>query len=122
MVSQTALFNYESSTFQIPYSLINNQLWFKATDVATTLGYANTQQAIRVNVDDDDRTKLGELEPQLSDSCLDPYQKQYVYINESGLYSLVLRSDKPEAKAFNKWIFTHLFSRIHSYNLVHLLF
>ena len=56
MVSQTALFNYESSTFQTPYSLINSQLWCKAKYVATTLGYANTQQAIRVNVDDDDRT------------------------------------------------------------------
>ena len=55
MVSQTALFNHESSSFQIPYSLMNNQLWFKAKDVATALGYANTQQAIRVNVDDDDR-------------------------------------------------------------------
>ena len=39
MKYELALFNYEATTFRIPYSLVNHQLWLKGKDIATTLGY-----------------------------------------------------------------------------------
>ena len=77
------------------------------------------QKAIAKNVDDDDRLTLSDLlalvnEGVLPDSTpksrgdseypLDSNSKNSVFINESGLYSLILRSDKPEAKTFKKWV------------------
>ena len=47
MDSQEALFKYETSTFQTPYVLVDNQPWFKGNDIANTLGYVNTNQAIQ---------------------------------------------------------------------------
>ena len=61
------------------------------------LGYANTKQTIRVNVDDDDRNKIEELTKHLPGRCLPGNAKKTVFINESGLCSLIMRSEKPEA-------------------------
>ena len=76
--------------------------WFNAKDIATILGYVNTRKAIRDNVDIEDknsREKLGELgEPPNNSS------HNSVWINESGLYSLILRSRKDEAKRFKRWV------------------
>ena len=77
------------------------------------MGYANTKQEIRVNVDDDDKKKMEELGGG-SDYPLDANAQNSVFINESGVYFLVLRSEKPEAtKTFNKWVpseVLHLFT------------
>jgi prophage antirepressor-like protein len=63
------------------------------------LGYANTKQEIRVNVYDDDKKKMEEL-GKLSDSSLDANAQNSIFIHESGVYFLILRSEKPEAKTF----------------------
>lgn len=75
-----------------------NEPWFVGKDVAELLGYANTPKAIRDHVDDED--KLTERIV-LSGQC-----REAVLINESGLYSLILSSKLPTAKAFKRWI-TH---------------
>jgi prophage antirepressor-like protein len=54
-------------------------------------------------VDDDDKKKMEEL-GRLSDSSRDANAKNSIFIDESGLYSLILRSEKPEAKTFKKWL------------------
>lgn len=79
-----------------------NEPWFSGKDVATILGYTNTTQAIRTNVDEEDRSIL-EHQGGLPHS---PHNNQghSVLINESGLYSLILRSNKPEAKNFKRWV------------------
>lgn len=81
----------------------NNNIYFRGKDIANALGYENTAQAIIINVDDDDKQKLEELWG-MSDRCLTFNEKNTLYINESGLYSLILKSNKPEAKQFKKWI------------------
>ena len=67
------------------------------------MGYANTKQEIRVNVDDDDKKKMEELGGG-SDYPLDANAQNSVFINESGVHSLILRCEKPEAKTFKKWV------------------
>lgn len=73
-----------------------NEPWFVGKDVAELLGYANTPKAIRDHVDDED--KLTERIV-LSGQC-----REAVLINESGLYSLILSSKLPTAKAFKRWV------------------
>ena len=67
--------------------------WFVATDVVIALGLTNTTVALKF-VDEDDRAK----------QCIGPSGVLTNLVTESGLYSLILKSRKPEAKAFKKWV------------------
>ena len=69
--------------------------WFVATDVCAVLGLGNVSMALE-RLDDDEKGVS-------SIDTLGGAQKMAV-INESGLYSLVLGSRKPEAKPFKKWV------------------
>jgi len=75
--------------------------WFVAKDVCETLGYLNTSKAISDHVEEDDRYNES-LER----------GGTMVFINESGLYSLILRSKKPEAKTFKKWVTSEVLPQI----------
>jgi prophage antirepressor-like protein len=66
--------------------------WFSAKDVCSILEIANHRDAVS-KLDDDEKVSV----------LLDGSQKQVV-VNESGLYSLIFRSNKMEAKRFKKWI------------------
>lgn len=82
---------------------INSEPYFVGKDIAEVLGYENTQKAIRDHVDDDDK-KMGEQNgtPYIVDNL---GRKQYpIFINESGLYSLIMSSKLPNAKKFKRWV------------------
>lgn len=76
--------------------VVNNEPMFVGSNVATILGYANPQKAIRDHVDDDD--KLTER------IVLSGQNREVVIINESGMYSLILSSKLPTAKKFKRWV------------------
>ncbi len=67
---------------------------FVGKDVAEALGYSNTQKAIRDHVDEED--KLTER------IVLSGQQRTVIFINESGLYSLILSSKLKKAKQFKR--------------------
>ena len=69
---------------------------FVGKDVATALGYSDAQKAIRVHVDDDDKGGAVLSTP--------GGNQKVIFINESGLYSLILSSKLPQAKAFKHWV------------------
>ena len=71
--------------------------WFVAKDVCTALGVANSRDAL-ARLDDDEKG-VG-----LTDTL--GGAQEMTIINEPGLYTLVLSSRKPEARAFKRWI-TH---------------
>lgn len=77
---------------------IDNEPWFVGKDVAERLGYSNTRKAISDHVDSEDKTD--------GVTIRDPIGREQnpMFINESGLYSLVLSSKLPTAKAFKRWI------------------
>ena len=77
---------------------------FVGKDVATALGYKDTSDAIRKHVDGDD--KLGR---QIADSG---QRRTITFINESGLYSLILSSKLPQAKAFKHWVTSEVLPQI----------
>lgn len=72
--------------------------WFVGKDVAAALGYADASSAVSKNVDEEDKTTL------LLEQDGSNYKSKTTVINESGLYSLVLSSKLPTAKAFKHWI------------------
>lgn len=80
----------------IRVTMINGEPWFIGRDVAEVLGYKNKNDALKKHVDDEDKGFA---------SCDTPggTQKQ-VIINESGLYSLIMRSRLPQAKPFKRWV------------------
>lgn len=95
---------FENPAFgQVRTTTINDEPWFVGKDVAMALDYENASKAIRDHVDDDDK-KMGvqNVTPSIVDSL---GREQYpTWINESGLYSLVLGSKLPGAKQFKRWI------------------
>lgn len=78
----------------------DGQPWFVAADVCKALEVGNPSQAF-TRLDDDERfTTL------ISNEGAASGQSQMSFVNEPGLYTLVLGSRKPEAKPFRRWI-TH---------------
>ena len=75
---------------------VNNQIMFVGKDVAMALGYRNAPDAISKHVDDEDK-----LESQIA---ISGQNRKIIIINESGLYSLILSSKLPQAKAFKRWV------------------
>ena len=83
---------------------LDGQPWLVGKDVAEALGYKNPGKAIIAHVDEDD--KRLEMLSQGTDSQngnVSPSSKTAL-INESGLYSLILSSKMPKAKAFKHWV------------------
>lgn len=78
----------------------NGEPWFVAADVCRALELGNPSQAISRLDEDEKRTTL------ISNESAATGISPVAFINEPGLYSLVLGSRKPEAKAFKRWI-TH---------------
>ena len=70
---------------------------FCAKDVCKALGYTKPRNAIAQHVDEDDALKQG-----LTDSL--GRTQQTIFINESGLYSLILSSKLESAKKFKRWV------------------
>ena len=80
--------------------MIENEPWFVGKDVAEALGYSNHRDALSKRVDNEDKTNGVAIRDSIG-------REQYpVFINESGLYSLVLSSKLCSAKRFKRWI-TH---------------
>ena len=75
---------------------LDGQPWLVGKDVAEALEYKNPQRAIRDHVDDEDRGVTKTVTPS--------GEQEMLIINESGLYSLILSSKMPKAKAFKHWV------------------
>ena len=95
---------FEHCSFKIECIRTDGNPWFQGLDVASVLGYTNSRKAIIDHVDDDDKHKLEELMGRNETLRLDSNDKNAIFLNEPGLYSLILRSKKTEAKAFKKWV------------------
>ena len=82
----------------------NDTVWFKAKDVASILGYKDTDDAIRRVVQEDDKTKFSKLKNLPGKKPGKKIHGSSKFINESGVNALVMRSKKPNAKKFQYWI------------------
>lgn len=91
--SAPAIFTFHTSAVRV--IVLDGEPWFVAGDIAETLGYKNTTDMVRM-LDEDEkgmhivRTLGGDQEATI--------------VSESGMYACVLKSRKPEAKPFRKWV------------------
>jgi prophage antirepressor-like protein len=81
---------------------------FAGIDVATALGYTDTDQAIRVHVDKDDKKliQLSDIQDPLNPTPSHMKGSKVMVISEAGLYDLVFGSTLESAKDFKRWV-TH---------------
>ena len=77
---------------------------FVGKDVATALGYVNVLKAIRTHVDGEDKG--------VNELVTPGGTQRIIFINESGLYSLILSSKLPQAKAFKRWVTSEVLPQI----------
>ena len=82
----------------------DGQIGFVGKDVAEVLGYSNTRDALRKHVDDEDKAVA---------FCDTLGGKQSTtFINESGLYALILSSKLPKAREFKHWVTSEVLPQI----------
>ena len=104
---KTAIQIFTSEIFgEIRTCQVNNQIMFVGKDVAQALGYAKPENAIATHVDVDDKTTT------LIQGTGSNYKSKVIIINESGLYSLILSSKLPQAKAFKHWVTSEVLPQI----------
>lgn len=93
-MSNIQIFNYQNN--EVRTVELNGEPWFVLKDVCAVLGISHiTDTAKRMDEDEVGQTEVID--------SIGRSQSTYV-INESGLYNVILRSDKPEAKPFRKWV------------------
>jgi hypothetical protein len=94
----------------VKYFYYNEQVYFKATDIAIILEYENITQAIENNVNIDDKIRVEEFlkfSSNMNPSIymhLESENERTIFINESGFYCIVLASKNPIAYDFKKII------------------
>ena len=81
-------------------TLIDGEPWFAASDVCKALEIKNAPQALSRLEEDERFTTI------ISNDSAASGKSKLSFVNEAGLYSLILSSRKPEAKAFKRWV-TH---------------
>ena len=93
-MNEMKIFNFEDN--EVRTQTINGEPWFVGKDVADILGYSNPAKAIRDHVDDEDKGQ--------NDTFTPGGMQIMTIVNESGLYSLVFKSQLPSAKRFKRWV------------------
>ena len=89
---------------------ISGEPWFVGKDVAEVLGYVKPLNALATHIDEDDSLKQG-----LTDSM--GRIQETILINESGLYSLILSSKLPNARAFKRWVTSEVLPAIRKHGV-----
>ena len=89
---------------------IDGEPWLVGKDVAETLGYSNTRDALSRHVDEDDKNTVVNPDGNKGNPNM-------VVINESGLYALVFRSKLPWAKKFQHWVTSEVLPSIRKHGM-----
>lgn len=97
MNAEIQIFNFNNATLcTLPDE--NGEPWFVAKDVCDILGLENSRKAT-AELDSDEKNTVP-----ISDGT--PGNPNKTIISEPGLYTLIMRSRKPEAHEFKRWV-TH---------------
>ena len=98
------VFHYQDR--QVRTFLRDSEIWFVAKDVCDVLEISNARDAVS-SLDDDEKADV---------AFTDGSQKRhYNIISEPGMYKLIFRSNKPEAKLFSRWVTHDVLPQIRSY-------
>jgi prophage antirepressor-like protein len=111
-MEETKIFKSEEFG-EVRTAVIDGEAWFVGKDVADILGYQNGSRDINAHVDDEDRRIIKSTET----VSLDIPSRGMLLINESGLYSLILSSNMPNAKKFKKWVTSEVLPSIRKHGI-----
>lgn len=92
---ENSMVSFKKDGYELRTTTIDGEPWFVAKDVAEVLGYGLATNMTR---------RLDEDEKGIRLSHTLGGEQNLTVINESGLYSAIIGSQKPEAKAFKKWV------------------
>lgn len=103
-MKELKIFKNEKLGLEVRAIEIEGEGWLVGKDIANALGYKNSSKALKDHVDEEDKgvTKCDTLGG----------KQNLVVINESGFYSLILRSDMPKAKQFKRWVTSEVLPQI----------
>ena len=91
-MNELTTWNYENTEIRTIEK--DGETWWALVDICNVLELTNSRM-VAERLDEDERRKFNL-----------PRQGETWFMSESGLYSVILRSDKPQAKPFRRWI-TH---------------
>lgn len=98
---------FENETFgKIRVAEINGEPWWVLADVCKVLEIGNSRMVAN---------RLDEDELMSAKLTSGGQKREMTVINESGLYAVILRSDKPQAKPFRKWVTSEIIPSIRKY-------
>ena len=93
-MNELQVFRYQDN--EVRTVEVNGEPWFVLKDVCNVLGLS-TPSRVAERLDSDEVSQT-----HLTDSL--GREQETTIVSESGLYNVILRSDKPEAKPFRKWV------------------
>lgn len=96
-ITNLTTFNYLSNTVRVVE--IDGQPWFVVADVCAALEIGRSDNLLR-HLYSDQKS----VTPQRVRALMPDLHHRSVIISESGLYKLIMRSDKPEARKFQDWV------------------
>lgn len=108
-MNQIIPFTYEGNNVRT-LTTEDGEPWFVAKDVCIALGYTKVSNTITRHVDGDDALKRGIID-EVGRS------QETLLINESGLYSLIMSSKLPGAKAFKRWVTSEVLPSIRRHGM-----
>lgn len=109
-MKELKIWNYNNSA-EVRTATIDNETWFVLKDVCAVLEIHNHKD-IPNRLEPDEVGRFELPHPQSKDKTI-----EMVCINESGLYSVILRSDKPQAKPFRKWVTSEVLPSIRKHGI-----
>ena len=99
--ASSALKLFENPQFRVRVIMRCAEPWFVAKDACDCLTLTDTNKACQ-NLDDDEKQVVTrDFDPELFSESK---AQAITLVSESGLYTLIMRSNKPEAKVFRKWV------------------
>jgi len=104
-MNELQVFSYNGT--EVRAVMKGGESWWVLKDVCDVLGLSNPSEVYkRLDADEKASVNMNTLSQAEGIPCTERGNPNMTIINEPGLYNVIIRSDKPEAKAFKRWI-TH---------------
>ena len=84
-----------------------DDIWFRGKTLVEVLGYSNPLKAIHMHIDSEYKKEMSELVYKggaHNGHSFRNVQRETIYVNESGLFALILRSQLESTRAFKRWV------------------
>ncbi len=108
MSNELQVFSFDGQDTRV--IMVDGEPWWVAKDVCDVLEIQNASRAINEQVEEDEVRKTYVID------AVGREQETYI-ISESGLYTLIMRSNKPQAKKFRKWVTSEVIPAVRKHGM-----